>query len=161
MLPHQFSAFAEGLFGPLHSEFERTPKTASVTPTSSDAGFRDRQPLVAQRTGNETIDNVKIHWPYGLTEASYVVLQFGWAVLFAASGLILPAVGAGFMAACVVYVGFFYGDHAGKVCFVVERDRLPWSGRRRTGAGHPPAPTERPQTVAARAISRPIAEDTN
>ena len=31
MLPHQFSAFAEGLFGTMHSEFERTPKAASVT----------------------------------------------------------------------------------------------------------------------------------
>lgn len=26
MLAHQVNAFAEGLFGPLHSEFERTPK---------------------------------------------------------------------------------------------------------------------------------------
>ena len=34
MLPHQFSAFAEGLFGPMHSEFERTPKFASVTASS-------------------------------------------------------------------------------------------------------------------------------
>ena len=31
MLPHQFSAFTEGLFGDMHSEFERTPKAASVT----------------------------------------------------------------------------------------------------------------------------------
>ena len=31
MLPHQFSSFAEGLFGRMHSEFERTPKAASVT----------------------------------------------------------------------------------------------------------------------------------
>ena len=35
MLPHQLSAFAEGLFGPLHSEFQRTPKTAAVTTTSA------------------------------------------------------------------------------------------------------------------------------
>jgi hypothetical protein len=31
MLAHQVNAFAEGLFGPLNSEFERTPKAASVT----------------------------------------------------------------------------------------------------------------------------------
>ncbi len=35
MLPHQFSSFAEGLFGPMHSEFERTPKAASVTARST------------------------------------------------------------------------------------------------------------------------------
>jgi cellulose synthase/poly-beta-1,6-N-acetylglucosamine synthase-like glycosyltransferase len=161
MLPHQFSAFAEGLFGPLHSEFERTPKTASVTPTSSDTGPGERPRVVARRAENETADNVKIHWPYGLTEASYVVFQFAWAVLFAAGGLMLPAIGAGFMAACVVYVGFFYGDHAGQVCFIIDRSRLTSFGRRRTGTGYRPAPTERPRTAPAGAIPHPITQDTN
>lgn len=140
MLPHQFSSFGEGLFGPLHSEFERTPKTASVTPTSSDTGPGERPREVARRaeTG-KTTDGVKIHWPYALAEASYVVSQFAWAVLFVADGLLLPAIGAGFLAACVVYSGFFYGDHAGKVCFIFDRSRLRFFGQRRTGAGYRPA----------------------
>jgi hypothetical protein len=117
--------------------------------------------VVARRAENETADNVKIHWPYGLTEASYVVFQFAWAVLFAAGGLMLPAIGAGFMAACVVYVGFFYGDHAGQVCFIIDRSRLTSFGRRRTGTGYRPAPTERPRTAPAGAIPHPITQDTN
>jgi len=151
MLPHQFSAFGEGLFGPLHSEFERTPKTAAVTPTSSETGPGER-PLVAARPAEtgKTTDGVKIHWPYALAEASYVVSQLAWAVLFAADGLVLPAIGAGFLAACVVYVGFFYGDHAGKVCFVFDRSRLRLFGPRRTraGAGYRPAHREQPGRTA-------------
>jgi hypothetical protein len=30
MMPHHFCAFLEGMFGPLHAEFVRTPKTAST-----------------------------------------------------------------------------------------------------------------------------------
>ena len=124
MLPHQFTAFAEGLFGPLHTEFERTPKTASVTPASSDTGPGDRRPVAARRVESETkTDGVRIHWPYALAEAAYVASQLAWTVLFVANGLVLPAIGAGFLAACVVYVGFFYGDHAGKVFFVFDRSR--------------------------------------
>ena len=56
MLPHQFCAFLEGLFGPLHSEFERTPKTASVShPT------QPQQTAVVARAQRKPA--VKIHWP--------------------------------------------------------------------------------------------------
>ena len=44
MLPHQFSAFTEGLFGALHSEFERTPKAASVTGSPQRGGAAALQP---------------------------------------------------------------------------------------------------------------------
>jgi hypothetical protein len=149
MLPHQFSAFGEGLFGPLHSEFERTPKTAAVTPTSSDTGPGER-PLVPARPAEtgKTTAGVKIHWPYALAEASYAVSQLAWAVLFAANDLVFPALGAGFLAACVVYVGFFYGDHAGKVCFVLDRSRLRLFGPRRTGTGYRQAHREQPRRTA-------------
>lgn len=30
MMPHHFCAFLEGMLGPLHAEFVRTPKTAST-----------------------------------------------------------------------------------------------------------------------------------
>jgi cellulose synthase/poly-beta-1,6-N-acetylglucosamine synthase-like glycosyltransferase len=116
MLPHQFSSFLEGLFGRLHSEFERTPKAAS------GSGIAER-PTVTKRYG------VKIHWPYVLTELGYASYQLAWAVVFATSGLVVCALGAAYLAACVSSVAFFYGDHAGKVCFVVDRHRLPGSLR--------------------------------
>lgn len=110
MLPHQFSSFAEGLFGRLHSEFERTPKAAS-------GGGAANRPAVTKLYG------VKIHWPYVLTELCYAVYQLGWAVVFAAHGLLICAVGALYLVACVAFVAYFYGDHAGKVCFVFDRPR--------------------------------------
>ena len=84
MLPHQFSSFAEGLFGPLHSEFERTPKAASVTTRSTVVRTRrtrqngrgprsGRWPNPAtQATGTVAVRapttkksyTVKVHWPY-------------------------------------------------------------------------------------------------
>jgi cellulose synthase/poly-beta-1,6-N-acetylglucosamine synthase-like glycosyltransferase len=113
MLPHQFSSFAEGLFGPLHSEFERTPKAgtaAAKAPTPARAAKKSYA--------------VKVHWPYVLTEAFFVAYQLGWGVRFALNGLVLCAIGALCVASCVVYLGFFYGDHAGKVCFAFDRRRL-------------------------------------
>ena len=126
MLPHQFSAFAEGLFGPLHSEFERTPKTASVTPTST-AGSTRAQAVradgptsgpgsgthavgAAARPSAKEAGGVKVHWPYVLTDGGFVVLQLAWAVLFAASGLVWCALGAAYLAACVVYLRRIHGD---------------------------------------------------
>ena len=53
MLPAPFSSFAEGLFGPLHSEFERAPKAASIT--TNPAVWAPR---------SEKSYSVKVHWPY-------------------------------------------------------------------------------------------------
>jgi hypothetical protein len=44
--------------------------------------------------------------------------------LFFEAGLIWCGVVAACQAACVIYVAFFYGDHMGKVCFVLDRDKL-------------------------------------
>jgi cellulose synthase/poly-beta-1,6-N-acetylglucosamine synthase-like glycosyltransferase len=118
MLPHQFSAFAEGLFGPLHSEFERTPKAASVTGSTPPAST-GRPARVTRRY------HVKVHWPYVLTELFFVGYQLVWAALFTGSGLMWCALVSGFMAACILYLAYYYGDHAGKVCFVVDRQWLP------------------------------------
>lgn len=109
LLPHQFCAFMEGLFGPLSGEFERTPKAASVT------GVR------AQAAAAKKRYRIKIHYPYVLAEMFFVVFQLTWAVLFFANGYIWCGIAAGFLAACVMYVAFFYGDHMGRVCFVIDR----------------------------------------
>jgi hypothetical protein len=57
-------------------------------------------------------------------------------VLFAANDLVLPALGAGFLAACVAHVVFFYGDDAAKVCFVFDRSRLSFFEQPRKGTGN-------------------------
>jgi cellulose synthase/poly-beta-1,6-N-acetylglucosamine synthase-like glycosyltransferase len=107
MLPHQFSAFTEGLFGSLNSEFERTPKAASVSGSP--------------RSKLRRLYNVKVHWPYVLAEAFFVVYQSVWTLLFLADGLVLAALGTAYVGACVTYLAYFYGDHAGRVCFVIKR----------------------------------------
>jgi cellulose synthase/poly-beta-1,6-N-acetylglucosamine synthase-like glycosyltransferase len=49
----------------------------------------------------------------------------------ATGGLVLCAIGAAYVASCVIYLGFFYGDHLGKVCFALDRNRLTLPARRR------------------------------
>lgn len=123
MLPHQFSAFAEGLFGPLHSEFERTPKAASVkTPAHPASAGRPQ--------GHARRYHVKVHWPYVLTELFFVIYQLVWAALFAGAGLIWCALVSGYMATCILYLAFFYGDHAGRVLFVID-----WKGMSTSALG--------------------------
>ncbi|ACQ79186.1 glycosyl transferase family 2 [Beutenbergia cavernae DSM 12333] len=114
MLPHQFSAFVEGWLGPLHSEFERTPKTASV---GGEAGG----PATARRSP------VRIHAPYVLAEAFFAAYQLTWAVVFAVHALWWPALGAAALATAVAWLGYFYGDADGRVLGAVERRH----GRRR------------------------------
>jgi cellulose synthase/poly-beta-1,6-N-acetylglucosamine synthase-like glycosyltransferase len=109
MLPHQFSAFTDGLFGPLHTEFERTPKAASV-----DGSPR---PEANRRY------TVKVHWPYVLAEAFFIAYQLGWTVLFLADGLLFAAIGTTYVGACVACLAYFYGDHDDRVCFVIARAR--------------------------------------
>ena len=120
MLAHQVNAFAEGLFGPLHSEFERTPKAASVTRRDTHLN----SPAAGRATVFRKTDHVKIHWPYVLSELFFVTFQLAWAAYFAISGMIWGAFLAALVAGCVIYLAFFYGDHAGKVCFVLDQDKL-------------------------------------
>jgi cellulose synthase/poly-beta-1,6-N-acetylglucosamine synthase-like glycosyltransferase len=138
MLPHQFSAFAEGLFGSMHGEFERTPKAATVTADPGPAPPARRHA-------------VRVPWPHVLSEVVFVALQAGWVVLFAVRGLWWCALGAGFVGGCVLALAFFYGDHAGRVLVVVDRAAVRravdgWSGRRlvpradEVGARHRRAP---------------------
>lgn len=114
MLPHQFSAFTEGLFGPLHSEFERTPKAGDAAAAAATGAA----PARPRRYG------VKVHWPYVAAELFCVAYQLAWASVFLAEGLVWCALGAAYVAACVAYLLFRYGDHAGKVLFVLDPPRL-------------------------------------
>lgn len=129
MLPHQFSAFIEGLFGSLDSEFERTPKAATMS------GVAKRPSATRKRY------RVKIHWPYVLAELFFVLFQVAWAIVFFGVGLFWCGIAAAFLAVCVVYVAFFYGDHMGKVCFVIDPKWLTQAFGKRRMAGLPiPSP---------------------
>jgi cellulose synthase/poly-beta-1,6-N-acetylglucosamine synthase-like glycosyltransferase len=121
MLPHQFSAFCEGLFGPMHSEFERTPKAAAVVgsnlapPTPSRSG--------ARAPTRASVNRVRIHRPYVAAEMWFVAYQTLWAVVFAFAGLWWCAVGAMYLATSVVALVYRYGDHLGLRCFGLVRPR--------------------------------------
>jgi cellulose synthase/poly-beta-1,6-N-acetylglucosamine synthase-like glycosyltransferase len=121
MLPHLFSAFMEGLFGPLNREFERTPKTAVVTTVEATAAGAAAPPARADRAATPRRYGVKVHWPSVLAEAFFGAYQLVWALVFAANGLWLCALGAAYIASCIAALGYFYGDHDGKRCFVVDR----------------------------------------
>lgn len=132
MLPHQFSAFMEGLLGPLHSEFERTPKAALVSPrhggeTRQDAPTGPAQPARAAR------GRVRIHPPYVCAEAFFVCYQSAWALVFLMTGSPLAALGPMALSACVLYLGLHYGDSEGRLLFVLDRRRItrPWRNRTR------------------------------
>jgi cellulose synthase/poly-beta-1,6-N-acetylglucosamine synthase-like glycosyltransferase len=114
LLPHQFSAFTEGLLGSMNSEFERTPKAATVTGTGKKPATSTAKKRYA----------IKIHWPYVLAELFFVTFQLIWAVVFFASGLFWCGIASAFLAVCVIYVAFFYGDHLGRVCFVIDPKQI-------------------------------------
>ena len=118
MLPHQCSAFFEGWFGPMHSEFERTPKAATVTTPGAPAAIRTRQ-------------HVKVHWPYVLAEAAFASYQVGWGVAFAVSGIWWASLVAFAQATCVLGLMYRYGDHLDRVCFVIPRAARGRRGLRR------------------------------
>lgn len=64
MLPHQFRAFTEGLFGGLHSEFDRTPKASSVRARGGAPGPDSAMGSAIGAVTPTRVDRVKIHCPY-------------------------------------------------------------------------------------------------
>ena len=82
MLPHHFCAFIEGLFGPMHAEFERTPKTAQIT------GLSDQ--LTGAPVSTHSATKKRVGRPnYILVEALFVAVQTCWTVAFFQSGYLL------------------------------------------------------------------------
>jgi hypothetical protein len=117
MLPHQVSAFCEGLFGSLYSEFERTPKASSVTSTTdlSEARVHIAGAIGSSRSATIEMpqtprapgaDHPKVHWPYLLTEAGFIFYQVAWMVMFARNGIWWCALGAASVAVCLLALFF-------------------------------------------------------
>ncbi len=95
MVPHHVCAFIEGLFGPLHAEFERTPKTASVTAGhgQAEAATAARVPSARPKSGKTA---------YLATEAAFCAAQLGWIAYFIGQGMTLAVLGASWVISCVV-----------------------------------------------------------
>jgi hypothetical protein len=108
------------LFGPLHSEFERTPKAATITAAAATESGPPRREVHVVRPVRPA---VKVHRPYVVAEAFVVVHQLTWAALLATGGLLPAAVGSSLIAACILGVAHFYGDHVDRRWFVVPRRR--------------------------------------
>ncbi len=96
MLPHHLCAFVEGLFGPMHAEFERTPKTASVT--TAVAVPKDMR--VADAAAASSVRRVRL--PYLFTEAALVGTQATWMMLFTSQGNPFAALGSGTVLICII-----------------------------------------------------------
>lgn len=96
MMAHHVCAFVEGLFGPLHAEFERTPKTASVTVAA--AGLSP-SPTVSSTPGKNR--GKTLRKPYVVAEAAFLLAQLAWIALFLVEGFVLAAMGATWLAACI------------------------------------------------------------
>lgn len=115
MVPHHVCAFVEGLFGPMHAEFERTPKTASVTAGSAAAGVVPgaAAPKVRPKPGRVA---------YHATEAVFCAAQLGWVAFFVAEGMLLAVLGATWVLVCIVGLRVALPLRAG-----LQRLRPAWS----------------------------------
>jgi hypothetical protein len=101
MFPHHLCAFLEGLFGPMHGEFERTPKAATVIAPTSESAPKPKPKPKSKRAGG-----LQIRGLYLTTEVTYVATQLVWTFVFITEGLMVAAVGAGWLALCVAGIGF-------------------------------------------------------
>mgnify|MGYP000987226235 FL=1 len=96
MLMHHVCAFIEGLFGPLHCEFERTPKTGSVTamtPEANDSKSKNNMGKSVRKQGKSS---------YLITESFLLVTQCIWTCFFAFKGMYFAAAGAFWIIACTI-----------------------------------------------------------
>lgn len=94
MMAHHVCAFIEGLFGPLHAEFERTPKTASVTVAAA-------APPAAMSASVPSKNRKAVRKPYLMVETAFFLAQLAWITLFLLEGFVLAAAGATWLAACL------------------------------------------------------------
>jgi cellulose synthase/poly-beta-1,6-N-acetylglucosamine synthase-like glycosyltransferase len=94
MFPHHLVAFLEGLFGPMHGEFERTPKVATViSPVAGSAPKTAPRPM---RAGG-----LQVRGPYVTAEGAFIGTQLVWVSVFLAQELTTAALVAGWLAACI------------------------------------------------------------
>lgn len=96
MMPHHFCAYLEGMFGPLHAEFVRTPKTASTGGMASQGAVNAVQPLAPARK------KLASNRPYLRFELFFCATLVVWAGWFLNLGLISAAIWAAWILVCIV-----------------------------------------------------------
>lgn len=96
MLPHHLCAFLDGLFGPMHAEFERTPKTAVTVAYDASEGEKAAQPAPQSPSSRG-----KIRAGYVTAELALFLTQIAWVALFVGQGHVTAALGAGWLIACI------------------------------------------------------------
>ena len=101
MMPHHFCAFIEGMFGPLHAEFVRTPKTASTG--ASPAGAEATRPAKAA-TGPKPAKR-KIATSI-IFEAYFVFSLVVWATYFVVTGQPFAAFWSVWIMLCILGLHF-------------------------------------------------------
>jgi cellulose synthase/poly-beta-1,6-N-acetylglucosamine synthase-like glycosyltransferase len=95
MMPHHFCAFLEGMLGPLHAEFVRTPKTASASGQAASNGGASPAKPIARRSKIKDGAYLKFELFFGLT-------LIAWAAFFIHVGLAFAAFWSLWILACVV-----------------------------------------------------------
>jgi hypothetical protein len=91
MMPHHFCAFLEGMFGPLHAEFVRTPKTAATDRAGTASTTRTARP------------KARIKDPaYLKFELFFCLTLVAWAGFFVHAGQAFAAFWSLWILACVV-----------------------------------------------------------
>ena len=138
MVPHHVCAFLEGLFGPIHAEFERTPKTAATTGDAAPA-----RALTAPRQ------------PWGrpaylAVEGVFVATQMAWIGYFLIAGPMLSAVCAGLLVASILGLRLAGNGRSPLIRLI------PGAHRRAAATGHAaPCPSDRVTTTAPPDAARP------
>jgi cellulose synthase/poly-beta-1,6-N-acetylglucosamine synthase-like glycosyltransferase len=103
MMPHHFCAFLEGMLGPLHAEFVRTPKTAS---TGSRAAPQSAPQLQApqlqapQRRRKPARRRIK-DLPYIKFELFFGIVLAAWAVRFILAGQVFAGFWSAWILVCI------------------------------------------------------------
>lgn len=91
MMPHHFCAFIEGMLGPLHAEFVRTPKTASTGTSGTLANAKALRP------------KTRIKDPaYLKFELFFCLTLLAWAAFFINAGQAFAAFWSLWIFACVI-----------------------------------------------------------
>jgi cellulose synthase/poly-beta-1,6-N-acetylglucosamine synthase-like glycosyltransferase len=115
MVAHHACAFIEGMFGPMHAEFERTPKSAAVNgvrPSDSGPVGAIGTPTVTTAPAKAT-NRAHYKHAYHTAEAALFATQLAWAIAFLMQGYEAAAIGSLWLVACIAGVRLsVWGAHA-------------------------------------------------
>jgi cellulose synthase/poly-beta-1,6-N-acetylglucosamine synthase-like glycosyltransferase len=101
MMPHHFCAFLEGMFGPLHAEFVRTPKTASTgaSPAGAAATREAKAPIRPKPAKKKNTAAL-------VFETFFVYSLAAWATYFVVTGQAFAAFWSVWIMLCILGLRF-------------------------------------------------------